>query len=265
MKAIKATLSRDLPYIEIHTFSDWHIGDVHCDMNEIRSEIAAVAENPHAFAILNGDLMNNATKTSVSDCYAEELTPQQQIETLCNLLDPISSKILMVTQGNHEVRTYRNDGIDLTGFVASKLGLVDKYAREGGVLFVRFGAESKGRHERGNPENVRMIPYSIYCTHGSGGGRKEGAKAIRLADMASIVDTDIYIHSHTHLPMVMKQSFYRVDSRNSSIACVEKLFVNTSAKLDYGGYGQSGEFKPSSKSNPVIILSGTKRFMTAKM
>ena len=34
---------------------------------------------------------------------------------------------------------------------------------------------------------------------------KEGrAKAIRLADMACIVDADIYIHSHTHLPMIMK-------------------------------------------------------------
>ena len=33
------------------------------------------------------------------------------------------------------------------------------------------------------------------------------AKAIRLADMASIVDADIYIHSHTHLPMIMKQAY----------------------------------------------------------
>ena len=43
---------------------------------------------------------------------------------------------------------------------------------------------------------LRQMCYTIYTTHGRGGGRKEGAKAIRLADMASIVDADIYIHSH---------------------------------------------------------------------
>ena len=33
--------------------------------------------------------------------------------------------------------------------------------------------------------------------------RKEGAKMIRLADMTTVVNTDIYIHSHTHLPAIM--------------------------------------------------------------
>lgn len=265
MKAIKADLSRDFKYVELHTFSDWHIGDVHCDVKQIKEEISAVAEKKNAFVILNGDLMNNATKTSVSDCYAEKMPPQQQIDTLVDLLEPIKDKILMITQGNHEVRTYRNDGIDLTSIVASRLGLLDKYVREGGVLFLRFGRVSRGNKETQNPNNVRKMCYSIYATHGSGGGRKEGAKAIRLADMASIVDCDVYIHSHTHLPLAMKQAFYRTSVPNSTVAFVEKLFVNTAAKLKYGGYGQSGEFKPSSRSNPIILLSGEKREMVVNL
>jgi hypothetical protein len=101
--------------------------------------------------------------------------------------------------------------------------------------------------------------------HGSGGGRKEGAKAIRLADMASIVDADIYIHNHTHLPMVMKQAFFRTDIPNSTFGIVDKLFVNGAANLNYGGYGEAQEFKPSSKESPVIHLSGTKKYMSAKL
>lgn len=47
---------------------------------------------------------------------------------------------------------------------------------------------------------------------------KRETEAIRLADMASIIDCDIYIHSHTHLPMVMKQGFHRIDLQNSTVA-----------------------------------------------
>lgn len=100
---------------------------------------------------------------------------------------------------------------------------------------------------------------------GGGGGRKEGAKAIRLADMASIVDTDVYLHAHTHLPMVMKQAFYRASPSTRSCALVDKLFVNTAANLGYGGYGQAMEFKPSSKESPVIYLDGRHREMKATL
>ena len=86
-----------------------------------------------------------------------------------------------------------------------------------------------------------------------------------FADMASVIDADIYIHSHTHLPMIMKQGFFRIDTANSSIANTTKLFVNTAANLDYGGYGEAQEYKPNSKDTPVIYLSGSKREMTARL
>ena len=106
---------------------------------------------------------------------------------------------------------------------------------------------------------------TIYATHGTGGGRKEGAKAIRLADMAGIVDADCYVHSHSHLPMIMKQSFFRVDIQNRQARAVDKLFVNDAAALNYGGYGQSYEFKPMSRKSPVIHLSGTEKNLTATL
>lgn len=265
MKAVKVTLPRDLQAIELHTFSDWHIGDKGCDMAAIKKQIAEVAEKKNAFCVLNGDLINNATKTSVSDCYAEDIPPMEQMQQLVTLLAPITDKILLIDQGNHEARTYRNDGIDLTALVAKQLGIYDRYVREGGVLFLRLGEMASGMRETNGSNKVRQLCYSIYATHGSGGGRKEGAKAIRLADLACIVDCDIYIHSHTHLPMIMKQSFYRVDTRNSDVAQVEKLFVNTAAQLNYGGYGQTGGFKPSSKASPTIYIDGTRKHFTARL
>ena len=258
MKTIKINLPRELKSVEIHTFSDWHIGDKACDYEAIKEQILHIANTPNAYVICNGDLMNNATKNSVSDCYAEVIPPMEQLQTLCVLLEPIKDRILMFTQGNHEARTYRSDGIDLTALIAKQLDLYDRYAREGGVVFLRLGTLKGHAHNR-------QVCYTLYCTHGSGGGRKEGAKAIRLADMASIVDTDIYVHSHTHLPMVMKQNFYRIDTCNSAVAEITKLFVNTSAQLKYGGYGQTYEFKPASTNSPIIYLNGTKKEFTARL
>jgi hypothetical protein len=49
------------------------------------------------------------------------------------------------------------------------------------------------------------------------------------------------------------------------VALVDKLFVNTAANLGYGGYGEAGEFKPSSKDSPVIYLNGRKKEFKAKL
>lgn len=265
MQTIKCDLPRKHKNIEIHTFADLHVGDMHCDMDLIKKRIDDVKAKDNAYIILNGDIMNNATKTSVSDCYAEELTPMEQIERFSTLFEPVKDRILAITQGNHENRTYRKEGIDLSYLVAKQLRISDKYSKTSVLLFVRFGELSRGQKETNGSGKIRKVCYIIYANHGSGGGRKEGAKAIRLADMASIVDADIYIHSHTHLPMVMKQAFYRTDTRNSTVSIVDKLFINTSSMLNYGGYGEAYEFKPNSKDTPVIYLNGTKKEMTAKL
>ncbi len=256
MVTVKVDLSTDLDHLEIHTLSDWHIGDKSCKINEIKAIVEHIKNTPYAYAILNGDLLNNATKTSVSDCYAEAMPPSEQLQTLCDLIEPIKDKVLFVTQGNHEHRTYKNDGIDLTALMTKQLGIYDKYARVGGVLFVRFGEEQK---------HHRKMCYTFYITHGSGGGKKEGGKANGLCDLASIVDTDIYIHSHTHLPMAIKENFYRIDTANSCVKEIEKLFVNAAASLSYGGYGQEFKFKPANSTSPIIYLDGHKKRFTATL
>ena len=265
MKTIKVDLPRELKTIELHTFADEHIGDEHCDMDRLRERIEYVKNTPNAYCILNGDILDNATKTSIGDTYTQEFNPMEQLQRANELFLPIKDKIIAITHGNHENRTYKKEGINLSYLIANQLGLADKYTPTSAVLFIRFGAGKRGTKETNGSGELRKVCYTIYALHGSGGGRKEGAKAIRLADMASIVDCDIYIHSHTHLPMIMKQGFHRIDYPNSSVALVNKLFVNTAANLKYGGYGEAGEFKPSSMDTPVIYLDGTRKHFTAKL
>lgn len=264
MYAVRADFPVEWPYANLYTLADLHIGDERSKTAEIAQRIQQIKDDPYGLCICNGDLLNTATKTSVSDIYSEQLSPMQQMQAAVDLLLPIKDKIIAATTGNHESRVYRTDGIDIMRLVCRELGIEDKYGTDGVLVFLRFG-ERRGNdmHKKEN-RNPRQW-YSIYATHGSGGGRKEGAKAIRLADMASVVDADIYIHSHTHLPMVMKQAFYRADSSNCCAKRVEKLFVNTSALLDYGGYGQAQEFKPASDSNPVIHMEAKQKCARATL
>lgn len=255
MKITKISLPEEVMLVEVHTLADLHTGDEYSDQALIKERVNHIANTPNAYAIINGDIINNATITSVSDSYSELLTPDEQIDATVDLLFPIRDKIWCINPGNHEDRTKKKEGVDLTRRIAKELGILDRFSKVSSLIFVRFGKNEKQR---------KMV-YTIYANHGTGGGKKAGGKANRLIDMAGIVDADIYIHSHTHLPMVIRQAFYRVNMPNSSIAQVDKLFINTGATLDYGGYGEKFEFCPSSKETPILFLGGDKKIMKAEL
>lgn len=256
MKAIKC----DLPFaevIEIHTLSDLHIGDSLCDYKSILERIEYIRKTPNAYCIMDGDLMDTAIASSIGDTYGANLQPMEQLKQCVKIFEPIKEKILAVLPGNHENRVYKSDGLDMTEIMCSQLGIASRYSPTTALLFIRFGKNAEHA-------NRRQL-YTVYVTHGSGGGRREGGKVNRLADLASIVDADIYIHAHTHLPLVFKEAFFRVSGSNSSVALVDKLFVNTAASLNYGGYGDRMGYKPTSKKSPVIYLNGLKHDMWAKL
>ncbi len=251
----------DLPYadeIEILTMADLHIGDSMCDFKLIQEKLQYIKEKPNVYCILGGDLMDTAICSSIGDTYGANLQPMEQLKMCVKIFEPIKDKILCVLPGNHENRVYKSDGLDMTEVMCAQLGIPQKYSPTTALLFVRFGKNNHANHSR-------PVLYTLYVTHGAGGGRREGGKINRLADLASIVDADVYIHHHTHLPVVFKEGFFRVSGSNSSVALVDKLFVNGGAALNYDGYADKAGFKPASKCSPTIYLCGTKRDMYAKL
>ena len=162
MKCIKNTLSKDIEYLKVEIFSDLHIGSKKCDYKAIQERIRNVQADKNTYCIILGDLMNNSTKTSVGDVYEEAYTPMQQINHCVEMFRPIKDKILGVTSGNHERRSYKTDGIDLTHFFCSELGISDKYDYCSCLLFLRLGSDT--RHSK-EGKNSRYVFYSIYMTH----------------------------------------------------------------------------------------------------
>lgn len=250
MKPIKADLPKEFDSIEVHPLADLHIGDAACNYKDIVAELEYIKNTPNCYCILDGDLMDTAIKSSIGDTYGANLQPMEQLKACVKLFEPIRDKILAVSSGNHENRCYKQDGIDLTALMCSQLGIADRYTETTALVYIRFGYD---KHHQ------RKQCYTMYMTHGTGGGRKEGGKIQRLADLATIVDADIYLMAHVHQPAAFRNTFFRADPRNNAISKAEHLFINTAAWLDYGGYGDRQGYKPASCINPVIVLSGVKK------
>lgn len=260
METITVDRPAEWDVCEVHCFADLHIGDPLADEKLLAERIRRCEETENCVVVLDGDLCNNATTASISDTYAENLNPMQALTKVTNLFGKLAEqgKIIAMTDGNHERRTYKNDGIDMSAIIASQLGV--PYSAGAMLIFFRFG-----QHGGGANQHRRKVLYTIFCNHGSGGGSKVGGKANRLVGMGDVVDADVYFHSHTHEPIVVKRGFFRTSASNNSVSYVDRLFINTAAYLDYGGYGEIAEYAPNSKATPIVYLDGRKRQMIAKM
>lgn len=252
MKPIKIDLPNTMRYCNIEIFSDLHIGSTKCDYATLKSRIEKVANDDNARCIILGDICNNSTKNSVGDTYSEMLSPMEQIKVAKNLFMPIKDKIIGITSGNHERRSYRESGIDLTEFFANELGLNHLYDYTACLLFIRLG-----NNKRRSKNDTRKFAYTLYMTHGDGnGGRTVGGKMNGLQRRGEIIDADILCVGHTHQPATFRTRRYICDYQNSSFHEKEQIFVNASATLDYEEYAELIGCAPSSKISPVIRLDG---------
>lgn len=251
---ISRDLSSELKEVKLIVLADWHLGDPNTDIKLIKKWIKVIEEEDNVYCILNGDLINNAIKNSVSELYTEDMTPDKALDKLEELLKPISHKIIAVLEGNHERRTAKEVSINLMKELSVRLGIRELWSDTSATIFLRFGSLRNIRDD-----SKKLIPkkvvYTIYVTHGNGAGAKNAAEKLK-----NITKADIYIHSHTHQPDVKYGVIHSPDARNNVVAPNEELYVVTGATLNYGGYGEIKCYQPQSKRNPVIVMSGERKY-----
>lgn len=251
MRVIKRDLGEQFKSIRVLALSDFHIGDALCNLKLIRSVLEEVKNSPNTFIILNGDLMNNSIKNSVSSIYDEVLSPMEAIVKLCDLLEPVKDRILVIHPGNHEWRSYKEDGIDIIRLVARQLGIEDRFSDGWWYLYLTLGMGNK----------QRPIMYTITGIHGYGGGRKNGGKINNLVEMSDKVIADVYVMGHTHTPIMTRNSIFVPDYQHKSLVQKDKYYLMTNSFLEYGGYGEQYGFTPSTNEHQEMILDGTKKLI----
>lgn len=248
MKCIKHNLPNS--NIRIKFLSDWHIGSKKCNWNQIHKDVNECLDED-TYCVLLGDIIDNATRTSVGDIYEEPLSPMEQMKLAVETLEPIKDKILGIVSGNHEQRSYKTEGQDVTWYLAKCLGCIDVYDPIAVLLFIRFGSSTKDAN--------RKQCYTLYATHGAGGGRTIGAKANALEKRGQIVNADIVAIGHTHQPLSWKECSYEICYGNSSVKLKETTFVNVASALNYEAYAEQFGLKPSCCKSPEVYLKGDKK------
>ena len=247
------TLPKELVDVRLVIISDLHYGNEYCSEKHFLRTVAWIKEQDNCYVLLNGDLCESDIRTSVGDIYRQVGTPDDQKKQVVDWLLPIKSKVLGVTSGNHERRLYNTAGTDISAYIAERLEV--PYRSEGMLYKVSFG-------DGNNWTSGKPFVFWTYFTHGYGGARTKGAKAVKAERLSHWQLADIYAMSHDHEANVAPSIRFVADPRGTEQggfitgAVTEKriMLVKTNAYVKFGGYAETGGFSPSDLSTPIIHL-----------
>lgn len=240
----------------------YFICDVHYGaqehMDQAWTQFCADAQkDPHAYIILGGDLLNNGTKTSVSNVYRETVRPMQAKREMADMLKPLKSKILCAVSGNHERRNRDVDNDPMYDIMA-KLDLEDIYRENMAFLKIQIG------NTKNNGQNNPT--YMLCVTHGAGGGALSGGVINRNERFGYAIDgADALLVGHSHKPMISSPSKIVIDSRNNIVSTRPFKVITGTSWMNYGGYAAQKMLLPTGHAPQTITLSGRKKQISVTM
>lgn len=242
--------------IRIYAISDVHYGAPEHLTREWELFCQSLLEDPHAYLILNGDMINNSTRGSIGNgVFTDIIPPSQQKKTMAKMLEPLRDRILFADEGNHEFRSGK-DADDYPMYdIMCKLDIEDRYRPNIGFLKLQFG---KRLRENGTRTDGRRRPtYVIAVTHGAGGGMLTGGAVNRNERFGYALDgIDMLIVGHTHKPFVTQPSKLKVDPQNNIVSVSPFKVVSATSWMTYGGYAARQMLLPSSHAKQIITLCG---------
>ena len=244
--------------ITIIPIADVHLGAMECREQQFISFIGTMADRPNVYFILGGDLINNATRSSVSNIFEELYRPSEQKRMMAKILEPIRDKILCSVSGNHERRSGKDADDDPMYDIMCKLDLEHLHRESMAFLKLQFG--------NGSGDGMRNPTYTIVVTHGAGGGMLTSGAVLRGERFGYAVDgMDALIMGHTHKPFTTSPGKIFIDPRNNKVSVKPFKVINMTSWLDYAGYSMQKMLLPTSHDLHTITLRGDRKEMVVTM
>ena len=237
--------------IMIIPVSDVHLGALEHMTDEWDKFCKDVLNQPNVYVTLGGDLINNATRTSVSNVFKETMRPSAQKRKMAEMLKPLAKdgRILCAVSGNHERRSGKDADDDPMSDIMCKLDLEDIYREN--MAFVKVQMGEKNGNGNVNPT------YMIAVNHGAGGGGMTGATVHKGERFGYALDgADALIIGHAHTPFVTQPSKIYIDKYNNNISLKPFKVVCATSWLYYGGDAAAKMLLPSGHAPQVMHLSG---------
>lgn len=245
----------DLPTqtdIKIIPIFDVHIGASEFCEQEFLEYLGKYKDDPNAYFVIGGDLVNNSIKSSVANPFEETMRPSEQKRYACKLLEPIKDRIICAVSGNHEERSRKETDDDIIYDICAKLDIEDRYRED--IAFCMVRIPQLDQPSRKN----RSYCYSMVVTHGNGGGATIGGSLNRLEKFGAVIENcDLLISGHTHRPATFQSARIKIDTRNKNLIREQFTIVQASSWLDYGGYSAKKMLLPTARTSQEILLDST--------
>lgn len=237
--------------ITIYPIADVHFGAVDHMRSDWELFVKKVTESKNTYLIIGGDMIDNATKTSIASPWDNVLRPSEQKKIMCEMLKPIKDRILCIVPGNHCGRNRDVDDEPMYD-IACKLDIEDVYRPEMGFLKIQIGSvEADGKK---NPT------YMMCVAHGSGSSIYVGGAANKGERFGMAIDgIDCLITGHTHKPADLPNAKIYVDKCNNKISIKPWRHVVCSSWLGYASYAARKLLPPTARAEQKIILHGKEK------
>ncbi len=248
----------DRPDLTIIPISDVHLGAAEHMEKEWASFCESVLSNPSVRIILVGDLINNATRNSVSNVFEETMRPREQKKMMTQMLMPLRDRILAGVSGNHERRSLKDADDDPSYDIMCKLDLENLYRENIAFIKIQMG--------KARADGLANPTYTLVATHGAGGGIYTGAAVNRNERFGYVIDgMDCLIVGHTHKPFVTQPSKIKINPYNNTVSMRPFKVVFSTSWLQYGGYACRQMLLPSSHAVQTITLTGKRKEIIVTM
>lgn len=245
---------------KVYPIADVHLGAAEHMTEAFEKWIDWIRSQPNAYVILGGDLINNGTRTSVTNVFEETMRPASQKRLMTELLRPIRERILCYVPGNHEARSGKDADDDPAYDIMAKLDLEELYRPNLAILKLQLGKDDHSVNSTERPA------YTFAIHHGAGGGMLTGGAVNRAERFAYVFDgIDALILGHTHKRFDTTPVKIKVDPRNERVTAVPYMVVSSGSWMAYGGYAVRKQLLPAAsgrEGQSILTLSSRGKSIT---
>jgi predicted phosphodiesterase len=227
--------------VKVYPVGDLHVGAIQANLKGWERFNQIILDDPNAYVIFLGDMMNNATRSSVSNLYEDIMRPRdQKIYLKEHLMDLAKAdRILAILPGNHENRSLKDADDSPLYDVAAKLDLEDIYRDN--IAFIKLLVGPTSRYN----------PYTLFVSHGNGGGKFTGSSVNRYEQYsANYEGVDVFYFGHSHKPFVTKPNKIYVNAQKGLIKRRNTIVTTGASWLAYGGYPVRNLMSPAHEADP---------------
>lgn len=207
---------------------DIHYGNFAHKHEKFLGYLRWIRETPNVYAILGGDVMENAIDDGRGMTYDQTENPMTQLDKMVELLAPIAHKILVSVPGNHEERTYKKTGIDVGAILAERL----KLPYFSGPVIMSVVANT--------------YKWTFYVRHGSGNSQTKGGKMNMAARPKGWTGhINFFVSGHVHDCIAEAEVVLIEDPLNCRLLEVKQWVVVAQSFLSwYKTYAYRAGYKP---------------------